>query len=295
MVSALPPDGAVFLYYEQSQVMIGALLRALAKAVGPAAIAGDRGTTDIHSASGVHPNGMPWVSAAQLGGELGPFGATEHGDADTWMLSYQANGIVGAVEAIESDVPAVLLREEPVPDSAGPGFHRGGLAVLRDSLWLQAASHNLMSLHYRRPAGFGVNGGGEGRNGGVWIWPPDGEAPANPPTGEDAYADATPLAGLLNPDTNAPDPDGVFLYPYRQSPWRTDPYTVLRYINRGGGGWGDPFTREPERVLVDVRDGYVTVEGAARDYGVVVVGDPDEDPEGLAVDEDATARLRGAA
>jgi N-methylhydantoinase B len=68
--------------------------------------------------------------------------------------------------------------------------------------------------------------------------------------------------------------------------------TVLRYINRGGGGWGDPFTREPERVLIDVRDGYVTVAGAARDYGVVVVGDPDEDPEGLSVDEAATARLR---
>jgi N-methylhydantoinase B len=67
---------------------------------------------------------------------------------------------------------------------------------------------------------------------------------------------------------------------------------VLRYINRGGGGWGDPFAREPERVLIDVRDGYVTVSGAARDYGVVVVGDPDEDPEGLAVDEAATARLR---
>ena len=42
----------------------------------------------------------------------------------------------------------------------------------------------------------------------------------------------------------------------------------------------------------DVRDGYVTIEGAARDYGVVVVGDPDEDPEGLAVDEEATGRLR---
>src|SRR6185312_13130996 len=76
VVSALPPDGAVFLYYEQSQVMIGALLRALGKAVGAAAIAGDRGTTDIHNACGVHPNGVPWVSAAQLGGELGPFGAT---------------------------------------------------------------------------------------------------------------------------------------------------------------------------------------------------------------------------
>lgn len=50
--------------------------------------------------------------------------------------------------------------------------------------------------------------------------------------------------------------------------------------------------REPERVLIDVRDGYVTVAGAARDYGVVVVGDPDLDPEGLVIDEAATARLR---
>jgi N-methylhydantoinase B len=43
----------------------------------------------------------------------------------------------------------------------------------------------------------------------------------------------------------------------------------------------------------DVRDGYVTIAGAARDYGVVVVGDPDEDPEGLTIDLGATERLRG--
>jgi N-methylhydantoinase B len=36
----------------------------------------------------------------------------------------------------------------------------------------------------------------------------------------------------------------------------------------------------------------VTVEGAARDYGVVVSGDPDEDPEGLVLDLEATGRLR---
>ena len=50
--------------------------------------------------------------------------------------------------------------------------------------------------------------------------------------------------------------------------------------------------RNPERVKRDVRDGYVTIAGAARDYGVVVVGDPDEDPEGLTLDLEATARLR---
>jgi N-methylhydantoinase B len=41
-----------------------------------------------------------------------------------------------------------------------------------------------------------------------------------------------------------------------------------------------------------VRDGYVTIAGAARDYGVVVVGDPEFDPEGLRIDVEATARLR---
>ncbi len=292
VISARPPDGAVFLYYEMSQVMLGALLRALAPAVGRGAIAGDRGTTDIHCASGARPNGVPWVSAAQLGGELGPFGGTEHGDGETWMLSYQANGVAGAVEAIEADVPAVVLREEPVPDSGGPGTNRGGLAVLRDSLWLEAAEHNLMSLHYKRPAGFGVGGGGDGANGGVWVWPPDGPAPALPATGPDAYRTATRLAGRLNPETGAPDPAGEFHYPYRQPSWHTDPLAVLRYINRGGGGWGEPLLRDPHRVLIDVRDGYVTIAGAARDYGVVVLGDPDEDPEGLQIDAEATAALR---
>jgi N-methylhydantoinase B len=62
---------------------------------------------------------MPWVSVAQLGGELGPFGAIEHGYADTWMLSYQANGIVGA--AIESDVRAMVLRKERTPTGSQAG------------------------------------------------------------------------------------------------------------------------------------------------------------------------------
>ena len=74
--------------------------------------------------------------------------------------------------------------------------------------------------------------------------------------------------------------------------WDTKPHTIFRYLTNGGGGFGAPLDREPERVMTDVRDGYVTIEGAARDYGVVVVGDPEEDPEGLSVDAEATGRLR---
>ena len=38
----------------------------------------------------------------------------------------------------------------------------------------------------------------------------------------------------------------------------------------GGGGYGDPLARDPLRVLDDVINGYVSLEAAARDYGVVV-------------------------
>ena len=61
---------------------------------------------------------------------------------------------------------------------------------------------------------------------------------------------------------------------------------VLVNNSGGGGGWGDPFVRDPALVLEDVLDGYVTVEGAARDYGVAV------DLERQAIDEEKTARLR---
>jgi hypothetical protein len=54
----------------------------------------------------------------------------------------------------------------------------------------------------------------------------------------------------------------------------------------GGGGWGDPLERDPADVLEDVLDEYVSLEGARRDYGVVI------DEEAMRVDEGATARLR---
>ena len=58
IVSALPPDGAVFLDDEQNQAMMAALLRAFAQALGPAAMAGDHGGTEIHMAFGAHADGI---------------------------------------------------------------------------------------------------------------------------------------------------------------------------------------------------------------------------------------------
>lgn len=292
VVSALPPDGAVFLYFEQSQVILATALMALEKAMGERAIAGDRAGTNLHTAFGAWPDGRPWVSAMQCGGEIGPYGANRHGDADTQCMSYLANGVAPSVEAVEKDSPVVMLRHEPVPDTAGAGLHRGGNAMLRDTLWLTDAAHSIIELRHKSITGFGVYGGGDGVNGGVWIYPPTGEgASVVPGTGADSFRRGTPWAGVLDSETHAPARDGEYHYPFSSANVST-PNSVLRYITNGAGGWGDPLERDPDRVRIDVRDEYVTIEGAARLYGVVVTGDPVEDPEGVAVDEEATTALR---
>ena len=44
---------------------------------------------------------------------------------------------------------------------------------------------------------------------------------------------------------------------------------VLYFNTWGGGGWGDPYLREPAHVLDDVNRGLVSIEGAKR-YGVII-------------------------
>ena len=46
------------------------------------------------------------------------------------------------------------------------------------------------------------------------------------------------------------------------------PGDILEIAEAGGGGYGDPANRDPARVAEDIRQGFVTPEGARRDYGV---------------------------
>jgi N-methylhydantoinase B len=61
----------------------------------------------------------------------------------------------------------------------------------------------------------------------------------------------------------------------------------------GGGGYGDPLERDPARVCEDVADGYVSIERAARDYGVVI-REVDADLARFEVDDAATQRERAS-
>ncbi len=68
-----------------------------------------------------------------------------------------------------------------------------------------------------------------------------------------------------------------------------NPGEIAANLNPGGGGFGNPFERDPLKVVEDIRNGLVSVEGARLDYGVII-----SDPETLTVDQAATTKTRAA-
>jgi N-methylhydantoinase B len=155
------------------------------------------------------------------------------------------------VEFLELGYPVRLRRYGINRDSGGPGKFRGGAGVVREYEVL--ADHGVLSVRIDSVVNppWGVAGGLQG---GI------GRAVVNP---------GTPQEQAL-----APLSDGTVLR-------RGD---VLLLETGGGGGHGHPFDRPAERVLQDVRDGFVSVEAARRDYGVMIAGN--------AVDEAATCAHR---
>lgn len=291
ILSALPPEGVVFAYGEPTNALLIAIFAALAVPLGTRAVGGDISAPNLHSAVGRRADGSPWVSIV-AGGQHGPWGATDAGDADSYCSFYQVNGMDTPIEAHEAEIPVVFMRRDYVTDSPGPGTHRGGAAVCKDTYWLEPVDHHLFTLRFKQATGIGVNGGRDGTTGGVWLWPAAQPARIHG-TGEGDFAQATGVAGRLDPASGAPRPNAPWVYFGRQR-WHTEPFATLRHMTNSGGGWGDPLGRSPTKVLEDVRDGYISIDGALQDYGVVIVGDAECDPEGLTLDEAATRAGRAA-
>ena len=297
IITSMPPEGGSMMYWEAEEALVSAVCRALNPVLGVDGWGGDYGSPMVHNAQGVLPNGAPWANVTHCGGEHGPWGATRHGDGDSYTVIITLNNLDPATEVIEHEAPVVILRKEIVIDTGGPGTHRGGAAIMKDSMWMTEANHFSSPFRFKNPTA-AANGGEPGVSGAVWIFPADvaavRERGAPIGTGTEVYSDSKPVAGVLDVSSKAVDPKGKYFYFASEPVWETQPNSVFRYVTNGAGGWGNPLERDPERVRDDVRDGYVSIEGARRDYGVVIVGDPEHDPEGLTVDAEETARLRGA-
>jgi len=184
----------------------------------------------------------------------GGAGARATKDGASGITVNQSNARIAPVEIVESEFPTRVLRFDLIPDSGGAGRNRGGLGLRREYLNLADARFSIRSMKHVIPP-HGCAGGRDGRTGDIVI-NPDSETAKRLPT---RYAD----------------------YPLR-------PGDMFRLDTPGGGGYGDPFGRDPEKVLADVREGYITGAAAERDYGVVVA----KTERGLGIDSAATARKR---
>ena len=200
-------------------------------------------------------HGEDWVMYLWLEGGWG--GRPARKDNAVAMTTFATTSTNQPVELQERLYPVRFDCYRIEEDSAGAGWHRGGPGITRR--WSFPYGDVLLSDL------------GDGERFGPW--------------GYAGGKDARPNRFIHAPGTPEELNVGMFRTNLQV---RSD--RMLDCFSPGGGGYGDPLTRPVEWVVEDVADGYVTVEGAARDYGVAVV--EDDQSGAFEVDEVATARLR---
>jgi N-methylhydantoinase B len=174
--------------------------------------------------------------------------------ADGINAIYQRDQKNYPIEYEEREFPMLIENYTIRQDSAGPGYNRGGVGVVRE---VRVLTDCIMATRMDN-AFF-------------------------PPYGSKQGGSGAPGRILLNPGT----PNEVECNPVDEG-IALKAGDLLRVETCGGGGWGDPFTREPERVQRDVFEGYVSVSGAEADYGVIL------DRESFEINQGATEKLRSA-
>ena len=226
------------------------IYRAMADALPDRVIAGSGGTpASMNVLYGKNRDGKSWHSVRIRGGGMG----ASSGADGNFVYIFPANGANTPVEILESDTPLIVEKRELIPDSGGPGRTKGGLGrrmVLRipddEYAPLPPVSLAMQSGRYRHPPE-GLFGGKHGLKATFLVNGKEG----NP-------------YGLTH----------------------LKPGDVVMIDAPGGGGYGNPLERDPELVEKDVVDGYVSLEAAADQYGVVI------DPETLRVNVGATREKR---
>jgi N-methylhydantoinase B len=136
------------------------------------------------------------------------------------------------VEVVESRLGSIrILRYGLRRDSGGPGQYRGGLGIERVYEFLSPAFITF-SLERKATPPWGLGGGLEGAVNSVEITSPDGSV------------------RHVRKATQHPIAKGE----------------IVHIMSGGGGGWGPPSARDREAIRRDIREGYISVAAARRDY-----------------------------
>lgn len=249
VVNATPPVGVVG-GWEVVMRLCCLGFQALADAMPDKVMASTKSINCHMACGGTDPRtGEYYTFIETMAGGWGGLPTKDGMDA---VQSHIQNTENSAIEETENNLPFLITRYELIPDSEGAGRYRGGLGLRRDWKFPGHEATLTVFSDNRKFAPWGLFGGGSG----------------------------SPSRYILNPDGEAKElPSKVTL--------QLQPGSVISYRTPGGGGYGTPLERDPERVLEDVAQGKVTPDRARDVYGVVL------DASGKAVDLQATRTRRG--
>lgn len=185
--------------------------------------------------AGYNPDRSPFLllefhNMTGLGG--GP--AQDGQDAGPYCLGNVANV---SAEVIEAENPVLLEEYAFLPDTGGPGTHRGALGIVRQFRLLAKEATVQVRSDRQKHAPWGLWGGGDG----------------------------APGKCIMDPAAGAVTMPSKFIDVMKRG-------QVFRGEMPGSGGHGDPFARGEDAVLEDVRQEKITVEHAREAYGVVIEG-----------------------
>jgi N-methylhydantoinase B len=203
--------------------VVDVMLQALSQLIPDRVMAGYYGVSNICNIGGYDSQtGKPWVHFEI---EVGGWGARPESDGLDGFSAHIHNLANTPIEVVESSLPLRIERYELIPDTGGPGRHRGGLGLRRDiRVLVDGASLNLLGDHTKfSPQG--LLGGGNG----------------------------APGRYILNPDS-----DQKRVLPNKMSNFRMNHGDVISMLTPGGGGYGRPEERDPVLTERDRHEGKVT-------------------------------------
>lgn len=240
LVNPRPPAAVGMCTLPPACAMMGAVLKAFGEA-DPKRVPAGFFSVFTAGYGGIDPR-TGKVFIGWCFGALGGGGGYPHRDGDSFVAPISNyNGIlVPNIETDEINFPIKTLRHEYIPDTGGPGKHRGGNGVEYTIEFMGVNPDVSVFGDGAVIPAFGINGG----------WP-----------------------GSLNEGyLNKGRPNEKKLA--SNEGWnRAKSGETVSVLSAGGGGWGDPLERDPAAVLDDVRNEMLSVEKAREWYSVVIVDD----------------------
>jgi N-methylhydantoinase B len=264
-VKVTAPEGCIFnpiapaaaeARFAQIQRVVDLIIKALAPVLPDKCTAGNAAVLSFAAYSGVRDNGDYWVFLEVNEAAMGGRPLSDGPDTIEELMRNTRNN---PLEDLGMHLPLICDRYE-VRDDAPPGAgkFRGGAGVVKSQRYLHKGymTHEA-DRHDDVP--WGIFGGKPGAGGKVEI--------RNIHSGEATFE------------------------PAKFSGRRMLAGDVVSYFSPCGGGYGDPLERDPEKVLDDVLDGFITPDHARDDYGVLLAAV--DDGYGWMVDPQGTRDLRG--